>query len=156
MASRGVTLIELMIVVAVVAILAAIGFPSYRDYRLKAGRGVGESCLVEAEQRFEAFFAKNLRLPDSLEEVGLRAACGDDPAYLLSFTPAAGSQCAMNDSPGHYALRATPQGDQARDGILILCVSPSVANPNLHADRQHARTESPNSLLAGWDFRPGR
>ena len=48
---RGFTLIELMITVAVVAILAAIAFPSYATYVKKSRRGDAEATLMDIAQR---------------------------------------------------------------------------------------------------------
>jgi type IV pilus assembly protein PilE len=50
---RGVTLIELMITVVVVAILAAVAYPSYQDYVLRANRAAAQSVLMEAAQLLE-------------------------------------------------------------------------------------------------------
>lgn len=152
---RGVTLIELMVAVAIVAILALIATPAYRDYRLKAGRGVGESCLIEAAQRFDQHYARTMKGPPAvgLADVRLPVACGDEPQYRLSID--AGSACVADESAGHYALRATPTGAQADDGILVLCVSPAMPNPSERHDRRHARPDSPDALLAGWNFQPG-
>lgn len=153
---RGLTLVELMVTVAIVGILAVIAVPSYQAHRLKAGRGIGASCLLEAQQRFEAHFARTMSGPPdvNLADVGLDETCGDDPAYRLSLEAA--SACAGSASPGHYALRATPTGEQRQDGELVLCVSPAIANPNQRAQRVHSRPDDPDTLIAGWDFQPGR
>lgn len=49
----GFTLIELMIVVAIIGILASIVYPSYQDYVFRAGRSDGKSALLRAAQWME-------------------------------------------------------------------------------------------------------
>ncbi len=154
--SHGVTLIELMVAVAVVGILALIAVPTYQSYRLKAGRSVGVSCLLEAQQRVESHYSKNMELPASLSVVGLSNECGDAPRYQRSLTAGASSPCAAKSTPGHYALRASSMDAQTRDGALVLCVSPSIANPDGHMGRFHFPPGSDSSLLPGWDFKPGQ
>lgn len=50
---RGFTLIEIMIVTVVVAILAAVSIPSYRNYIIKSNRAAAESFMLQAANREE-------------------------------------------------------------------------------------------------------
>lgn len=58
---RGFTLIELMIVVAVIAILAAIAYPSYQDSIRKSRRADAKAVLLQAAQWMERFYTENHR-----------------------------------------------------------------------------------------------
>src|SRR5262249_13232449 len=64
--NRGFTLIELMITVAVVAILAAIGFPSYARYVARSNRAAAQSYMLEVSDKQQRYlldartFAANL------------------------------------------------------------------------------------------------
>jgi type IV pilus assembly protein PilE len=57
--TRGFTLIELMIVVALLAILIAIGYPSYRDQVMKSRRAEGMGELLELADRMERYYSGN-------------------------------------------------------------------------------------------------
>jgi len=56
---RGFSLIELMIVVAIVAILVALALPSYSRYVRKANRGEAQSLLLNWANNQEIFRANN-------------------------------------------------------------------------------------------------
>jgi type IV pilus assembly protein PilE len=56
---KGVTLIELMIVVVVVAILASIAIPSYRNYVLRAHRVEAKTALLNLAAAQEKYYLQN-------------------------------------------------------------------------------------------------
>ncbi|XAH21728.1 type IV pilin protein [Xylophilus sp. GW821-FHT01B05] len=60
-ASSGFTLIEVMIVVAIIGILAAIAYPSYKDSILKGRRAEGRAALQELLQQQERYMTQNGR-----------------------------------------------------------------------------------------------
>lgn len=62
---RGFTLIELMITVAILAILASVAYPSYRDHVAKGRRAEAKTVAVEASQWMERFFAENYRYDEN-------------------------------------------------------------------------------------------
>ncbi len=56
---KGFTLVELMIVVAIVAILAAIAFPTYQESVRKTRRTDAQGMMMQLAQRMERFYAEN-------------------------------------------------------------------------------------------------
>ena len=56
---RGVTLIELMIVVVIIGAMAAIAYPNYRDFAARAKRNEAKAILLEIAQNQERFYLQN-------------------------------------------------------------------------------------------------
>ena len=69
---RGVTLMELMIVVVIIGILVAIAYPNYRDFAARAKRNEAKAMLLEIAQNEERFYLQNSRY-GTLTELGYSA-----------------------------------------------------------------------------------
>ncbi len=105
--TRGVTLIELMIVVVILAIIASIAVPSYRSYLLRAQRSDATAALLRVRTAQEKFFLQNNVYADDAE---------------LSVAPPNGLGIDATTEHGHYQLNLeTPDPD--RPGIVSFRVT---------------------------------
>lgn len=66
---KGFTLLEVMIVVAVIAILSTFAIPSYNQYVTKARRSDAKTALLKLAQLQEAYFSNNNRYATTLSEL---------------------------------------------------------------------------------------
>ncbi|MDH4022805.1 MAG: prepilin-type N-terminal cleavage/methylation domain-containing protein, partial [Gammaproteobacteria bacterium] len=76
--SGGFTLIELMIVVAIITILSAIAYPSYIRYVVRSNQQAARSMLYAVADRQEQFFLDNKAYAADLSTLGY----DDDTIYL--------------------------------------------------------------------------
>lgn len=124
--SKGFTLIELMVVVAIVAILAGFAVPSYMQYVLRSYRVEARNALQEMANRLQ----QNYSVTRSWSKLGdgTQVAAGDTlpQKWNLSQTPASGSAryliTVVSVSDAGYQLKATAQGAQTKDscGAMFL------------------------------------
>jgi len=120
---KGFTLIEIMIVVAILGILSAIALPSYTRYVEKSRRTDAKVELLRIAQLQESYFAQNLRYANSLTQLGLGAntVLSEDRYYNVTVFSATPANCNTTGNPAciTYELRATPVTTSAQSGDTI-------------------------------------
>ncbi len=106
----GFTLIELMIVVSILGILAAIALPSYQNHVMRARRAEAKIALMDCSARMERFFAENNTYNTATIAAGnlvtdlLPNDQTTDGWYTVSISAQNGAS---------YTLQAAPNGTQA-------------------------------------------
>lgn len=107
---RGYTLIEIIIVLAIVGILASIAYPSYQDYLTRSRRSDGQSALLDLANRMERYYSKHQSY--QLAAIG---SGGEHDVLGRSITPGnAYTLEIIHATENTYLLQATPIGAQAK------------------------------------------
>lgn len=124
---QGFTLIELMVVVAIVGILAAIAYPSYQDSVRKGRRSDALNALASVQLEQEKWRANHTTYTSTLGSGGLElSSTSPENYYSLSLGQTLNTTtCVLADSPSPsaYAVKATGQNGQQNDGTCNnLCV----------------------------------
>lgn len=124
--NKGFTLMELMIVIAIIGIIATVALPGYRNHVFKAERTKMQAELYAIVQLQERYYSNNpeYEYADDMAKLGFQVPAGSGvtfEAYTVRIDPCVGANYPDNPDFGLcYILNATAIGEQAEDGDLIL------------------------------------
>ena len=113
---RGFTLIEVMIVVAVIGILAAIAYPSYQSQIRKSNRAAAQALLMDAANKQQLYLTSRREYASTLTDLSITPPAEVTRFYDVTVTAANAA------TPPTFTLTATPKAgtQQVSDGALTL------------------------------------
>lgn len=118
--NSGFTLIELMITVAIIAILAAISLPSYQNYIKKTNIKAAQTDLVSLSLVFENYYQRNLSYPDQdYTNTTALMASSAFPQWSASKTDIFDFSSNKVDSGKGYVLIATAKSSSNLNGCIL-------------------------------------
>jgi type IV pilus assembly protein PilE len=115
---RGVTLIEMLIVMVILALIASFAYPSYMDYVVDTKRTAATSMLRQVADRQQQFFMDNKRFANDLTNLGFAnnpLVIADDGSTMADAANSRSTYTVTlaNVTPTTYTVTAAPLNSQA-------------------------------------------
>ncbi|HEY5623736.1 MAG TPA: type IV pilin protein [Gammaproteobacteria bacterium] len=129
---RGLTLVELLIVVVIVAILGLIAVPSYRQYSVRAQRTEAKTALLQLAANQERFYLQNNTYSADLAALGFPLGRSENGVYTLDVLVAdtITFQAAATPTPGGGINGRSMTMDAECSEFRIDAVGLKTANPD--------------------------
>jgi type IV pilus assembly protein PilE len=130
----GVTLMELMVVVVVLGLLAAIGVPAYRQYMQRTHRTEAKSALMRIAAEQERFYLQNNTYTNNLAALGFPAGVSEKGVYTLAIPLANATAFQVTATPtaggGVNGVDQSDDGECATFTINAQGVRTAAPDPN--------------------------
>lgn len=122
----GFSLVELMIVVTIIGVLAAVAIPSYQQYRVSANRSGAKAVLLEIVSKQEEYIGRNGAFASGgswAADLNISVPAEVDREYTFAVTAASIPLSGTLNAPG-FVASATPKAgsfqEAGGDGVISI------------------------------------
>ena len=109
--SKGFSLMEVMITIAILGLLAAIAFPSYQSYIIRGNRSAAQSFMLEVASKQERYLLDSRTYAADIATLGMTVPSSVSANYTITSGPVVGP-------PPGYTVTAVPIGNQLANDTL--------------------------------------